>query len=66
MQSGYQIQATKVSSRDGGDLIFLGQSGNNFDLAAQALSCLIETTELFPFVFKVDLYGGVFSVFESL
>jgi hypothetical protein len=46
-------------------LTLLGHSVNNSDLAAQALTCLIETTELFPFVIKVDLYGGIFSVFES-
>jgi hypothetical protein len=35
------------------------------ELAAQALVCLIDTTELFPFVIKIDLYGGIFSVYDS-
>jgi hypothetical protein len=35
------------------------------ELAAQALISLIDTTELFPFVIKVDLYGGIFSVYAS-
>ena len=34
-------------------------------MAAEALLCLMETTELFPFMIKIDLYGGVYSIYES-
>lgn len=35
------------------------------DLASQALISLIDTTELFPPVIKIDLYGGIYSVYDS-
>ena len=38
---------------------------NNPEIAAQALLCLIETIELFPSMIKIDLYGGVYSIYES-
>jgi hypothetical protein len=40
-------------------------SGQNLELAAHALVSLIDTTELFPLVIRVDLYGGIYSVYES-
>jgi hypothetical protein len=42
-----------------------GQAGSDPELAAQSLLCLMETTELFPSMIKIDLYGGVYSIYES-
>ena len=43
-----------------------GQLIGNLELAAQSLTCLMETTELFPSMIKIDLYGGIFSIYESI
>lgn len=34
-------------------------------LAAQAMMTLLDITELFPFMIKIDLYGGIYSVYNS-
>jgi hypothetical protein len=43
----------------------LAPTEDSSDLTSQALISLIDTTELFPFLIKCDLYGGIFSVFDS-
>lgn len=43
-----------------------GQTISNLELAAQSLTCLMETTELFPSMIKIDLYGGIYSIYESI
>lgn len=45
--------------------LILGPSENGPDLNSQALMSLIDTAELFPFLIKCDLYGGIFSIFDS-
>lgn len=35
------------------------------EIAAEALISIVEMTELFPFIIKVDLYGGIFSIYDS-
>ena len=37
-----------------------------FEQAAQALISIVEITELFPFIIKVDLYGGIYSIYDSI
>jgi len=42
-----------------------GYGSGDVGLAAQALTCVVETAELLPFPIKVDLYGGIYSVFDG-
>jgi hypothetical protein len=35
------------------------------EIAAAALDALLETTELLPFMIRIDLYGGIYSVYDS-
>jgi len=36
-----------------------------FEIAAEALISIVEMTEMFPFIIKVDLYGGIYSIYDS-
>jgi hypothetical protein len=46
-------------------LSFAGHRRNP-ELAAQVLGTLVESAELFPMPIRIDLYGGIFSVFEGI
>ena len=44
---------------------FLVPDHKVFESAAEALISIVEMTELFPFIIKVDLYGGIYSIYDS-